>query len=67
MPPARFHDLRHTYATHLLAAGTSPHAVAHLLGHGDASHVWRRYGHVLPSEIAGAAAAIEEWRDQQAQ
>lgn len=61
-PLPRVHDLRHTYAAHALAAGISAHAVAVLLGHSDAGLVWRRYGHALPDEIAGAGAALEAWR-----
>jgi site-specific recombinase XerD len=32
-PLPRFHDLRHSYATAMLAAGLTPHAVAKLLCH----------------------------------
>jgi integrase len=55
----RFHDLRHSYATAMLAAGVTPHAVAHLLGHASAQLVYERYGHALPDELAGAARRLE--------
>jgi integrase len=58
----RFHDLRHAFASHALAAGLSAHAVATLLGHSDAGLVWRRYGHALPDELAGAATVLAGWR-----
>lgn len=61
-PLPRLHDLRHAFASHLLAAGLSPHAVAALLGHADAGLVLRRYGHALPEELAGAGAALSAWR-----
>ena len=61
-PLPRFHDLRHTYATHMLAAGRSVHAVAELLGHGDATLVLARYGHAMPGEVASAGDALEAWR-----
>jgi integrase len=61
-PWPRVHDLRHAAATHWLAAGLSAHAVARLLGHADAGLVWRRYGHALPDELAGAGAALERFR-----
>jgi integrase len=64
-PQPRFHDLRHTYATHLLAAGTGAHAVAQLLGQSDAGLVWRRCGHALPNKVAEAGAALEAWRARQ--
>ena len=50
-PQPRFHDLRHTAATFLLAAGLRSHVVAELLGHEDAGLVDRLYGHGLPSEV----------------
>jgi integrase len=58
----RFHDLRHAFASHALAAGLSAHAVATLLGHSDAGLVWRRYGHALPDELAGAGEMLATWR-----
>lgn len=63
-PQPRFHELRHAYATHLLAAGLTPHAVAQLLGHADAGLVWRRYGHALPSEVAGAGERLHAFRER---
>lgn len=61
----RFHDLRHTYATHQLASGTTIHAVAKLLGHADAALVLRRYGHAMPDEIASSAERLAAWRAAQ--
>ncbi len=58
----RLHDLRHAFASHALAAGLSPHAVAVLLGHSDAGLVWRRYGHALPDEVARAGEVLSAWR-----
>jgi integrase len=66
LPEPRFHDTRHAYATHMLAAGLSAHAVAELLGHSDAGLVWRRYGHALPDEIATGAERLSAWRAAQA-
>jgi integrase len=61
-PLPRLHDARHAFASHALAAGLSAHAVAALLGHTDAALVWRRYGHALPDELAGAGAALAAFR-----
>jgi integrase len=55
------HDARHAYATWMLGAGVSVHAVARLLGHGDAALVLKRYGHALPDELAGAADTLAMW------
>ena len=63
-PLPRLHDLRHAFASHLLAAGLTAHAVARLLGHSDASLVWKRYGHALPDELAGAADVLSAWRQR---
>ncbi len=62
MPELRAHDLRHTAATHWLAAGLSVHAVAELLGHTTAALVLRLYGHALPSELASAGDRLEAWK-----
>jgi len=59
----RLHDTRHAYATSLLAAGLTSHAVAALLGHADASLVDRRYGHALPDELATAGDKLSAWRE----
>ena len=61
-PAPRFHDARHAFATHALAAGLSAHAIAALLGHSDAGLVLRRYGHALPDELAGAGEALSAFR-----
>ena len=61
-PQPRFHDLRHTAATHFLAAGLRSHAVADILGHADAGLVDRLYGHALPDEVNAAGATLDAWR-----
>jgi integrase len=43
----RVHDLRHSYATHLLQAGAPITYVSQQLGHADASITLRDYGHYL--------------------
>ncbi len=57
----RMHDLRHTHATLLLAAGQSLRAVSARLGHASAAFTLQVYGHVLPGmdeEIAAASETI---------
>lgn len=51
-PPATFYTLRHTYASHLVQAGTPLLYVASVLGHRDARMVERHYGHFAPSQVA---------------
>ena len=59
MPGASPHRLRHTYATHLLEAGTPIHHVAELVGDSVAT-VESSYSHVLrrKSEVASIASGL---------
>ncbi|WP_236031304.1 site-specific integrase [Ktedonospora formicarum] len=49
LPRIRFHDLRHSAATLLLAMGVHPKIVQNLLGHSKISTTMDTYSHVLPS------------------
>ncbi len=46
----RFHDLRHTHASGLIAAGSSIKAVSRRLGHADVSVTLRVYAHLMPDD-----------------
>jgi integrase len=48
LPPIRFHDLRHSHATHLLRAGVHPKVVQERLGHSTPAFTLAVYSHVLP-------------------
>jgi integrase len=56
-----FHDLRHTYASLMIAAGVGPMEVAEQMGHRDARLVLRRYGHLYPGATNRAARALGEY------
>jgi integrase len=58
LPRIRLHDLRHSHATHLLAAGTNPKIVSERLGHASVAFTLDTYGHVLPGQQADAAQAV---------
>jgi len=45
-----WHDLRHFHASLLIAGGASPVAVAHRLGHKDATETLRTYAHLWPDD-----------------
>jgi integrase len=54
-----FHDLRHTYASLMVAAGVTPHVIAEQLGHRDARLVLQRYGHLYPGASRQAALDLD--------
>lgn len=54
------HDLRHHYASVLLAAGESVVAVAERLGHENASLVLSTYGHLMPDSEDRTRRAIDD-------
>jgi integrase len=54
------HDLRHHFASVLLAAGESVVAVAERLGHENASLVLSTYGHLMPDSEERTRRAIDE-------
>jgi len=48
LPRIRFHDLRHTHASQLLAQGVHPKVVSERLGHASIAITMDTYSHVLP-------------------
>jgi integrase len=47
-PGTRFHDLRHFYASTLIAAGLHPKAIQARLGHATIAETMDTYGHLFP-------------------
>jgi integrase len=60
VPRIRFHDLRHTSATLLLAQDIHPKIVQERLGHADIGMTLNRYSHVTPSMQWEAAEALDK-------
>ncbi len=59
VPVIRLHDLRHTAATLLIAAGIPVKVVSERLGHANQTFTIETYQHVLPGMQADAARTME--------
>lgn len=60
LPDIPFHNLRHTFASLLIASGEHPKAVQSQLGHTSIQTTLDRYGHLLPGAFGHAGARLEE-------
>ena len=58
-PQATLHSLRHTHASHLIAAGLDILTISRRLGHGSPAITLSVYGHLFPQTDDRAAQAIE--------
>jgi integrase len=58
-PRLRFHDLRHSHATHMLAAGVHAKIASERLGHATVGLTLDTYSHVIPGMQEEAVARIE--------
>jgi integrase len=59
LPRVRLHDLRHSHATHMLAAGIHPKVASERLGHSKAGITLDLYSHVLPGMQSEAASRVD--------
>jgi integrase len=57
----RFHDLRHTQATHLIANGTNIKTVSARMGHATTRITLDLYAHALPEQDREAAERMGSW------
>ncbi len=60
LPKKRFHDLRHTCASLLLAQGAHPRVVMEILGHSQMSLTMDTYSHVIPALQREAAKQMDD-------
>ena len=58
LPSIRFHDLRHTFATHALAGGVDAKTLSGILGHTKASFTLDTYAHVTGNMQRRAAKIV---------
>jgi integrase len=63
--PVTLHSLRHTHASHLIAAGHDVLAVSRRLGHGSPTITLGVYGHLFPNADDKAAGSVEAMFSQQ--
>jgi integrase len=59
LPKIRFHDLRHSHATHLLRQGVHPKVVSERLGHSSITITLDTYSHVVPGLQEDAARQLD--------
>ena len=58
LPSIRFHDLRHTFATHALSSGVDARTLSGILGHTNASFTLDTYTHVTNDMQMNASAIV---------
>jgi integrase len=59
LPDVRFHDLRHSCATMLIAQGVHARTVMEIMGHSQISVTMNTYGHIMPETQRAAADALD--------
>lgn len=64
LPLIRFHDLRHTFATHALISGVDAKTLSGILGHTNASFTLDTYTHVTDEMQKSAAAIVDNFLDE---
>jgi integrase len=60
LPRIRFHDPRHSHATHLLAASVHPKIASERLGHSKVGITMDLYSHVMPGMQVDAIDRVSE-------
>ncbi len=59
LPPMRFHDLRHSTISLMLAAGVPPRTVMSYAGHSNLGTTVQIYAHVSPQMLGEAANTMQ--------
>jgi integrase len=60
LPRIKFHNLRHSHATHMLRSNVHPKVVSERLGHSKIGITLDLYSHVMPNMQEDAAARVDE-------
>ena len=61
-PHVAFHELRHTYASHLAQAGVPLLTISRLLGHSDTRITARHYAHLADKTLADAVTNLPSFQ-----
>ena len=61
LPSLRFHDLRHTFATHALASGVDVKTLSGILGHTQAAFTLDTYTHTTGDMQKRAAEIVGDF------
>lgn len=61
LPDIRFHDLRHTFATHALSGGVDAKTLSEILGHTNPSFTLDTYTHVTTQMHKDASVIVENF------
>ena len=64
LPSIRFHDLRHTFATHALTSGVDAKTLSGILGHTNASFTLDTYTHMTTEMQKKASGIVENFLDE---
>jgi integrase len=59
LPRMRFHDLRHTFASLLIAQDEHPKLISEQLGHASIQITLDRYGHLMDQSYGDASERLE--------
>jgi integrase len=66
LEPIGLHDLRHTYASLMIAAGVNAKTLSTYMGHATTAITYDRYGHLFPGNEAQAAGLLDAYLDAEA-
>lgn len=59
IPHIRIHDLRHSYVSLLINAGTPVNTISKLVGHSSPDITWKVYSHLYPATMNSAVVNLE--------
>jgi integrase len=63
LPPVRFHDLRHSYASVLIEQGAHPKVISDQLGHASVQITMDRYSHLFEGAYSDVSDELEKaWK-----